>query len=482
MAESVLTILNYIGGELVAPAGGRYLDNFEPAVGRPYSLVPDSDFGDVDRAVKAASAAFAGWSKTPAIDRSRIIQKLASLVQRDLELLAHAESRDTGKPISLARTLDIPRTVSNLEFFASAVLSFHGEVLATEDRAQNIIEYSPLGVVGCISPWNLPLYLFTWKIAPALAAGNCVVAKPSEITPATAYLFSKLCIEAGLPNGVLNVVHGTGPKVGEAIVQHPLVKAISFTGSTSVGRKIAQQAAPMFKKVSLEMGGKNANIIFADADFEKAVATTLRSSFANQGQICLCGSRIFVERSIYSRFRDELVLRARELKIGDPLKDSTEQGSLVSRVHWEKVRKAISDARAAGGKVLCGGEVPSGFGDGYYLEPTLIEGLDHLCATNQEEIFGPVATLIPFDSEVEVIEMANSTRYGLSASVWTGDSERGQRVARALEAGIVWVNTWMLRDLRTPFGGVKESGVGREGGMHALQFFSEVKNICVGLK
>ena len=482
MAESVLTILNYIGGELVAPAGGRYLDNFEPAVGRPYSLVPDSDFGDVDRAVKAASAAFAGWSKTPAIDRSRIIQKLASLVQRDLELLARAESRDTGKPISLARTLDIPRTVSNLEFFASAVLSFHGEVLATEDRAQNIIEYSPLGVVGCISPWNLPLYLFTWKIAPALAAGNCVVAKPSEITPATAYLFSKLCIEAGLPNGVLNVVHGTGPKVGEAIVQHPLVKAISFTGSTSVGRKIAQQAAPMFKKVSLEMGGKNANIIFADADFEKAVATTLRSSFANQGQICLCGSRIFVERSIYSRFRDELVLRARELKIGDPLKDSTEQGSLVSRVHWEKVRKAISDARAAGGKVLCGGEVPSGFGDGYYLEPTLIEGLDHLCATNQEEIFGPVATLIPFDSEVEVIEMANSTRYGLSASVWTGDSERGQRVARALEAGIVWVNTWMLRDLRTPFGGVKESGVGREGGMHALQFFSEVKNICVGLK
>ena len=482
MAETVSNIQNYIGGELVPPSGGRYLDNFEPAVGRPYSKVPDSDSSDVDRAVLAAQKAFHSWSTTSAKDRARAILKLASLVERDLEPLSVAEARDTGKPISLARSLDIPRSVSNLKFFAGAVLKFHGEILATEDRAKNFIEYSPLGVVGCISPWNLPLYLFTWKIAPALAAGNCVVAKPSEITPMTAFMLSKLCIEAGLPSGVLNIVHGTGPGVGEAIVSHPLVKAISFTGSTAVGRRIAQQAAPSFKKVSLEMGGKNANIIFADADFENAVSTTVRSSFANQGQICLCGSRIFVERSIYSRFRDELVLRARALKIGDPLLDSTEQGSLVSRLHWEKVRKAVSEARAAGGKILCGGEVPTGFGDGYFFEPTLIEGLDHMCATNQEEIFGPVATLIPFDNENEVIEMANSTRYGLSASVWTGDLDRGQRVARALDAGVVWINTWMLRDLRTPFGGVKESGVGREGGIHALQFFSEVKNICVGLK
>lgn len=482
MAETVSNIQNYIGGELLPPSGGRYLDNFEPAVGRPYSKVPDSDASDVERAVLAAQKAFVGWSSTSAEDRSHVILKLASLVSRDLEALSLAEARDTGKPISLARSLDIPRSVSNLEFFAGAILKFGGETLSTEDRAENIIEYAPLGVVGCISPWNLPLYLFTWKIAPALAAGNCVVAKPSEVTPMTAFMLSRLAIEAGVPAGVLNIVHGTGPGVGEAIVRHPLVKAVSFTGSTVVGRKIAEAAAPMFKKVSLEMGGKNANIIFADCDFEKAVATTVRSSFANQGQICLCGSRIFVERSIYSRFKDELVSRARALKIGDALVDSTEQGALVSRVHWEKVCKAVSDARAAGGKVLCGGEVPSGFGDGYYLEPTLIEGLDHMCATNQEEIFGPVATLIPFDSESEVIGMANSTRYGLSASVWTGDVERGKRMARALDAGIVWVNTWMLRDLRTPFGGVKESGVGREGGMHALQFFSEVKNICVGLK
>lgn len=480
--EAELKILNYIGGELVLPASGGFLDNFEPAHGRSYSKVPDSDASDVARAVEAAQKAFPAWSKTSAEARGQIIRKLASLVERDLEKLALAEARDTGKPISLARTLDIPRSVSNLEFFADLGAKFHGEVLATDDRAQNQIEYSPLGVVGCISPWNLPLYLFTWKIAPALAAGNCVVAKPSEVTPMTAFLLSRLAIEAGLPAGVLNIVHGLGSKVGEAIVKNPLIKAVSFTGSTVVGRQIAQLASPMFKKVSLEMGGKNANIIFSDCDFENALSTTVRSSFANQGQICLCGSRIFVERSIYNRFRDELVARAKKLKIGDPLIDSTEQGALVSKVHWEKVRKAIGDARTAGGKILCGGEVPSGFGEGYYLQPTLIEGLDHLCATNQEEIFGPVATLIPFDSESEVVEMANSTRYGLSASVWTGDTERGQRVARALEAGIVWVNTWMLRDLRTPFGGVKESGVGREGGMHALQFFSEVKNICVGLK
>lgn len=475
-------ILNLIGGELVPPLSGAFLENIEPAVGRPYSQVPDSDSHDVERAVAAAERAFAGWSATPVRERSRLLQRLADLVVRDLELLARGEARDTGKPVSLARSLDIPRAASNLSFFASAVSEFHGETLKTEDRAVNHIEYSPLGVVGCISPWNLPLYLLTWKIAPALAAGNCVVAKPSEVTPMTAYLLSRLVVEAGFPAGVLNIVHGTGPKVGEAIVRHHLVKAVSFTGSTLVGRRIAELAASSFKKVSLEMGGKNANIVFADCDFEKAVATSVRSSFANQGQICLCGSRIFVERSLYSRFRDELVRRAQALKIGDPLSDGTEQGALVSRAHWEKVRRAIEDARKLGGRVLCGGSVPSEAAGGYFLEPTLIEGLDHACATNQEEIFGPVATLIPFDSEDEVVAMANSTRYGLSASVWSNDLEKAQRVARRIEAGIVWINTWMLRDLRTPFGGVKESGVGREGGKHALEFFSEVKTVCVGLQ
>jgi aminomuconate-semialdehyde/2-hydroxymuconate-6-semialdehyde dehydrogenase len=348
----------------------------------------------------------------------------------------------------------------------------------------NYTESSPLGVIGCISPWNLPLYLLTWKIAPALVTGNTVVAKPSEVTPMTAYLLSRRAHEAGLPPGVLNIVHGLGPKVGEPMIAHPLVKAISFTGSTLTGRKIAQSAAATFKKVSLEMGGKNANVVFADCDFEKALETTLRSSFANQGQICLCGSRIFVEKSIYNKFRDELVARTKKLKQGDPLKAETEQGSLVSKVHWEKVLACVKKAKDEGGKILCGGEIPkldAELAKGYYLEPTLIEGLDHLSQTNQEEIFGPVATLIPFDKEEDAIAMANSTRYGLSASVWTQDVKRAHRVARRLDSGLVWVNTWMMRDLRTPFGGVKESGIGREGGMDALRFCTEVKNICISL-
>lgn len=483
MAESTTTkILNLIGGELLAPQTGRYLDNFEPAKGSVYSQVPDSGSEDVACAITAAKKAFPGWSATPVAVRSKYLQKLSNLIERDLDSLAIAEARDSGKPVSLAKSLDVPRSATNLSFFASAISEFTGETFTTDTRAINETVFSPLGVVACISPWNLPLYLFTWKIAPALAAGNTVVAKPSEVTPMTAFLFSKLVIEAGLPPGVVNIVHGTGPGVGEPLIKHPDVKAVSFTGSTATGRRIAEQTSSTFKKVSLEMGGKNANIIFADADFDKALETTVRSSFSNQGQICLCGSRIFIERSVYARFRDALVEKARALKIGDPLNPQTEQGALVSKSHWEKVTLAISEARKAGGKVLCGGKVPEGFASGYFLEPTLIEGLDHMCATNQEEIFGPVATLIPFDSEDEVIEMANSTRYGLSASVWTTNRERGERVARKLESGIVWINTWMLRDLRTPFGGIKESGVGREGGMYALRFFSEVKNICVAVE
>lgn len=478
-------ILNFIGGELVPPQNGRFLDNIDPSRGLAYSLVPDSDSQDVEAAIAAAENAFLRWSQTSVVERSAVLTKIADLIKRDRMALAIAESRDNGKPVSVSSTVDLPRAETNFRFFAAAIMQFHGETFMSDNIAINYTDHSPLGVVGCISPWNLPLYLLTWKIAPALAAGNTVVAKPSEITPMTAYLLSKIAIEAGLPPGVLNIVHGTGPNVGEPLVNSDRVKAISFTGSTTTGRRINQTAASKFKKVSLEMGGKNANIIFADCDFEKALETTVRSSFANQGQICLCGSRIFVEKPIYDKFRDGLIARAQKLRIGDPQKPETEQGALVSKAHLEKVKAAIKMAKDEGGRILCGGQAPKLEGElsnGFYLEPTLIEGLDHMCVTNQEEIFGPVATLIPFTTEDDVIAMANSTRYGLSASVWTSDVTRAHRVSRRIESGLVWVNTWMHRDVRTPFGGVKESGVGREGGMHALHFFSEIKNICIAMK
>ncbi len=478
-------ILNYIGGEFVAPLNGKFLENIDPSRGLAYSLVPDSSAADVEKAVQAAQQAFLGWSQTLVAERSSLILKLADLIHRDLDKLASAESRDNGKPLSLAKNLDIPRSEANFRFFASAILQFHGETFLSDDVALNYTEASPLGVVACISPWNLPLYLLSWKIAPALAAGNTVVAKPSEVTPMTAFLLCELFHEAGFPPGVFNMVQGCGPEVGEPLVNHPKVKAISFTGSTMTGRRIAQSTAAQFKKVSLEMGGKNANIIFADADFENAMTTTLRSSFSNQGQICLCGSRIFIEQSIYEKFRDELVLRTKKLRCGDPQQATTDQGALVSQLHWEKVKACLQTAQKEGGRILCGGKPPAlegEFSHGYFMEPTLIEGISHLGVTNQEEIFGPVATLIPFSTEEEVIEMANSTRYGLSASLWTSDVKRAHRVASKLESGLVWVNTWMFRDLRTPFGGVKESGVGREGGTDALKFFTETKNICIALK
>lgn len=478
-------ILNFIGGEFLPPRAGHFLENDEPALGRPYSLVPDSDETDVEEAVRAAAAAFPEWSATPVETRSRLLLKLADLLARDLDEFARAESRDNGKPMALARAMDIPRSEANFRFFASAIVSFHGESYHSDRRALNYTEHSPLGVVACISPWNLPLYLLTWKLAPALAAGNTVVAKPSEVTPMTAYLLCKRAVEAGLPPGVLNVVHGTGLRCGGPLTLHPAVKAISFTGSTATGRRIAETTAGQFKKLSLEMGGKNANIVFADADFERALETTVRSSFLNQGQICLCGSRILVERPIYEKFRDALVERARALTPGDPLLDSTQQGALVSRPHFEKVISCLNTAREEGGRVLCGGEphrLPGAHTNGFFLAPTLIEGLGPQSRTNQEEIFGPVATLTPFDREEEAVRLANSTRYGLSASVWTRDLSRAHRVASRLESGLVWVNTWMFRDLRTPFGGVKESGLGREGGVDALRFFTEVKNICIALE
>ncbi|MGL4596589.1 MAG: aldehyde dehydrogenase [Bacteroidia bacterium] len=477
-------LYNYIGGKLIDPISTAWIDNFHPATGTVYALIPDSDQRDVQFAVDAAEAAFPAWSKTPAEKRSEILSRLSNLIKRDLELLAQAESKDNGKPVSLARMVDIPRAVSNFEFFATAILHFASEAHAMEDSAINYTLRQPIGVVGCISPWNLPLYLFSWKIAPALAAGNCVVAKPSEVTPMTAYLLSKLCIEAGMPDGVLNIVHGLGGKAGQAIVEHPKIKAVSFTGGTKTGAGLAATAAPMFKKLSLELGGKNPNIIFADCDFDAMLKTTLQSSFANQGQICLCGSRIFVERPLYEKFRDAFVEKVKQLKPNNPADDGTRMGAVVSESHMGKVLSYIELAREEGGTVLCGGErvvLEGELKNGWYIAPTVIEGLAYNCRTNMEEIFGPVVTIMPFDTEEEVLEMANSTVYGLAATVWTQHLTRAHRVANQLQSGIVWINCWLLRDLRTPFGGVKASGVGREGGFEALRFFTEAKNVCVKL-
>ncbi|MFL5765064.1 MAG: aldehyde dehydrogenase [Bacteroidia bacterium] len=478
-------IKNYINGELIEPVGKQYIDNYNPATGKVYSLIPDSGAEDVELAVKAAAAAFPGWSNTPKDERSRIMLKISALIEKNLDRLSIAESTDNGKPVSLAKAVDIPRAAANFHFYATGILHYAAASHAMEDTAINYTLRTPVGVAGCISPWNLPLYLFTWKIAPAIASGNCVVAKPSEITPMTAYLLSELCIEAGLPKGVLNIVHGYGHKVGAAITAHPKIPLISFTGGTKTGAEIAKVAAPMFKKLSLELGGKNPNIIFADCDFEKAVRMTLQSSFANQGQICLCGSRIFIERPIYEKFKNEFVERVKKLKVGDPTAEDTKLGAVVSKPHMEKVLSYIELAQQEGGKVIAGGhqvKLDGELAGGYYIAPTIIEGLPHNCRTNMEEIFGPVVTIMPFDTEEEVLGYANATQYGLASIVWTEHLTKAHRVASNLHAGIVWINCWLLRDLRTPFGGVKSSGVGREGGFEALDFFTEPKNVCIKLK
>ncbi len=475
-------IKNYIDGALAPAASGKYLDNYKPATGKVYSQIPDSGPDDVQRAVEAAERAFPEWSSGGVRRRFRILTRIADILEQNLETFARAESVDSGKPVSMARSVDIPRAQANFRFFATSILHFGSESHHMEREAINYTLRQPLGVVGCISPWNLPLYLFTWKIAPALAVGNCVVGKPSEMTPMTAHMLAKACIEAGLPPGVLNIVHGRGDSAGQAIVAHPKIKAISFTGGTATGKKIAAAAAPEFKKLSLELGGKNPNIIFADCNFDRMIVDTLRSSFSNNGQICLCGSRIYVQRPIYDRFREELVKRTQFLKVGDPASPVSDLGAVVSQAHLEKIKSYLQLAEVEGGALLCGGkevEMQGEFENGYFLRPAVIEGLPVTCRTNQEEIFGPVVTIQPFDTEAEAVALANSTNYGLSATVWTQDISKANRVAEQLQAGIVWVNCWMVRDLRTPFGGVKNSGVGREGGMEALRFFTDAKNVCV---
>jgi aminomuconate-semialdehyde/2-hydroxymuconate-6-semialdehyde dehydrogenase len=477
----VTAFRHFIDGAFTPSADGATIPVFEPATGLEYATVADGGPAEIAAAVAAAERAFAAWSTVGADARARHLQAIAAGIERRAAEFAAAESRDTGKPLALARDMDIARAVANCRFFAAAITQFSSEA-HTQPGFLNYTLREPHGIVGCISPWNLPLLLFTWKVAPALAAGNCVIAKPSELTPATATLFAEVCVEAGLPAGVLNVVHGRGASAGQALVEHPRVRALSFTGGTATGAHLAATAAPMLKKLSLELGGKNPTLVFADCDFERAVAESVRAAFLNQGQICLCGSRVYVERSIYPRFRDAFVAAARALVIGDPNDDATRMGALVSRAHLDKVLAAIAAARDEGGTVLTGGgraQVGGRCKSGWFVEPTVIEGLPADCRTDQEEIFGPVVTLAPFDAEAEVVARANGTRYGLVASIWTRDLDRAHRVAATLEAGIVWINCWMVRDLRTPFGGVKDSGVGREGGLEALRFFTEPRNICV---
>jgi len=476
-------ILNYINGELQEPKKDQWLDNYNPAQGKVYALIPDSDADDVELALLAAETAFDTWRLTSLEDRFKVLNRIAELIDLNNEQLALAESIDQGKPVWLAKN-EITRAGQNFRFFATAAMQFASESHNMEGHAINYTLRQAIGVVGCISPWNLPLYLFTWKIAPALAAGNCVIAKPSEITPMTAFLLAKICQEAGLPKGVLNIVHGLGPKVGNAMVSHPRIKAISFTGGTSTGKHIASIAAPMFKKLSLELGGKNPNIVFADCDFEKALKTTVQSSFLNQGEICLCGSRILIERPIYEKFKAALITEVSLMKVGNPLDKDTKVGAIVSKMHFDKVLSYIELAKEEGGNILLGGNALQMQGDlenGWYIAPTIIENLAFDCRTNTEEIFGPVVTITPFDTDEEALKMANCTEYGLASSIWTNDLTRAHRVAASIQSGIVWINCWLLRDLRTPFGGVKQSGVGREGGWEAMKFFTEAKNVCIKL-
>lgn len=477
----MLTLQNYINGELVAPILGRYLFNSNPSTGKIFSQVPNSDIRDLDLAVQAGKSALLEWKNLPSEDRFKLLNRLADLIDDENESFAQAESCDQGKNIKTARA-EIKRAAQNFRFFATAAMHFSSESHAVENDSINYTLRQAIGIVGCISPWNLPLYLFTWKIAPALASGNCVIAKPSEVTPYTAFLLSELCIKAGFPKGVLNILHGEGQYIGKAIVEHPQIKAISFTGSTRAGKEIAAIAGPAFKKLSLELGGKNPTVVFADCDFDLAVKTSVQASFQNQGEICLCGSRIYIQKPIYEKFKAAFLERASQLKVGPSMDETCQLGAIVSKQHFDKILNCIERAKMEGGKILLGGKsirMEGEFEAGWYIQPTVIEGLTNDCETNQEEIFGPVVTLQAFDLEDEALNLANDCNYGLASTVFTSDLNKAHRFAASVQTGIVWINCWLHRDLRTPFGGTKSSGIGREGGWEAMRFFTEPKNVCI---
>ena len=477
----MIKIKNYINGKLSVSSNKSHIDIFNPSVGEVYAQCANSNEIDLENAIKSAESSFPKWSNLKQKHRSELLLKIADLIERDLNEFAKAESIDNGKPYKLSKTLDIPRSIKNLRFFASMANAIDRESYHKE----NVINYvlrQPLGIVGTISPWNLPLYLFTWKIAPALVSGNCVIAKPSEITPYTAYLFSKICIEANLPKGVLSILHGEGKIIGEAIVNHKKIKAISFTGGTDTGKAIAKKASRNLKKISLEMGGKNPVIIFDDCNYNKMIDSLIKSSFLNQGQICLAGSRVYVQQTIYEKFKKDFISKIKKLNIGDPFDNKTDQGAIVSLEHLNKISQYVNQAKKEGGAILTGGEIPKinkNKSSGWYFSPTVIENISENSSLNQEEIFGPVVTLNTFKDENEAIKMANNSDYGLASIIWTDDINRAEKLAEVLESGLVWINCWLERDLRTPFGGIKNSGFGKEGGKYALDFFTEPKNICI---
>ncbi len=475
------TLQNLIHGAFVSAQDGGLLDDLAPATGEVIAHIPRSSKVDVDAAVGAAKAALPAWARTPMAERAALLDRVADRLEARLDELAALESQDTGKPLALARSLDIPRAISNFRFFADLARTKTDDSAMMPD-ALNYTHRSPAGVCALVTPWNLPLYLLSWKTAPALVMGNTIVAKPSELTPLTASALAEILVEAGCPPGVFNLVHGLGAEAGDALVSHPDVSLVSFTGGTATGAKVAAAAAPQFKKLSLELGGKNPSLVFADCDLDATVKGVARSAFLNQGQICLCGSRILVERSLHDRFVDALLDELKAWKVGDPSDPATRIGAGISAAHRDKVEGYFKLAVEEGGTIRHGGQrpaLPAPFDGGFFLEPTVITGLPATCRTATEEIFGPVVTVHAFDTEEEALALANGVKYGLAASLWTRDLQRGHRVAQALESGMVWVNTWLHRDLRVPFGGVKASGVGREGGRHSLEFFSEAKNICI---
>jgi aminomuconate-semialdehyde/2-hydroxymuconate-6-semialdehyde dehydrogenase len=475
--------LHFIDGKFVPSQDGKVFNNINPATEEVIGTVAEGGAAEIDLAVAAAKRALNGpWKKMTANERIAIMRRIADLIIERKDEMSILESLDTGKPTWLSGSIDIPRAAYNFQFFADYIRTITAESTQHDDIAINYAVRRPVGVVALINPWNLPLLLMTWKLAPALAAGNTVVMKPAELTPMTATVMAEICRDAGMPDGVVNLVHGFGPdSAGSALVEHPDVNAISFTGETTTGKIIMKSAANTLKRLSYELGGKNPNLIFADADLDEVIETTLKSSFINQGEVCLCGSRIYVERPAYEKFLEKFVAKTKELVIGDPFDAKTKVGALISEEHYERVTSYIKLAVEEGGTILTGGKRPAGLDKGYFLEPTIITGLDRKCRVVNEEIFGPVVTVIPFDTEEEVLDQVNDTHYGLSASVWTNDLRRAHRVAGSIEAGIVWVNTWFLRDLRTPFGGMKQSGIGREGGVHSFEFYSELTNICIKL-